>query len=105
MSAAEFAALAADTEQQLDMSMAAVGTGQMIDLTDLLPRIDALCDQAVRLGGKPAGERLAAILTKLDQLQAALRDEIARLGAETRPDPKHAAETYRAAMSKPDKPQ
>jgi hypothetical protein len=105
MSAADFAALAADTEQQLQISMAAIGTGQMIDLTDLLPRIDALCEQAVTLGSRPAGERLAGILTKLDQLQAALRQEIARLGAETRPDPKQAAESYRAAMSKPDKPQ
>jgi hypothetical protein len=104
MSAAGFAALVTDTEQQLEASMAAIGTGQMIDLSDLLPRIDALCEQAVKLGGRPAGESLAGILTKLDRLQAALRQEIDRIGAETRSDPKRAAETYRAAMPKPDKP-
>ena len=97
MTETEFNALSTDTEAQLEAALHAVGAGEFIDLDDLLPRIDALCAEAIQRGNKQAAERLARILATLDRLQAALRTQIARQRAEARPDPKRASETYRAA--------
>jgi hypothetical protein len=97
MTQADLAALIADTEAQLDAAQRAVGAGEFVDLADLLPRIDSICAQALAQRSKPLADHLARILRKLDELQMALRAQIARLAAETRPDPRRAAQTYRAA--------
>jgi hypothetical protein len=97
MTEADLATLIADTEMQLDAAQRAVDAGEFVDLADLLPRIDSICAQALALRRKAAADHLARILRKLDDLQTALRSQIARLGAENRPDPRRAAQTYRAA--------
>jgi len=97
MTAADLDSLIADTEAQLDAAQQAVGAGEFVDLADLLPRIDTMCALAIAQRRLSAAEQLARILPRLDTLQTALREQIARLGAESRPDPKRAAETYRAA--------
>jgi hypothetical protein len=91
---ADLTTLIADTEAQLDAAQHAVGAGELVDLGDLLPRIDAICALAVAQRRKSAAAHLARILPRLDRLQTALRQ---LLGAEPRPDPKRAAETYRTA--------
>jgi hypothetical protein len=99
MTAAELDSLIADTEGQLAAAQRAVSAGELIDLADLLPRIDVICVQALAQRQKSAGDRLARILQQLDSLQAALRERIAHFGVDTRADPKRAAETYRAAVA------
>ncbi|MGB8841293.1 MAG: hypothetical protein WCC64_09475 [Aliidongia sp.] len=99
MTEADLATLIADTEMQLDAAQRAVGAGEFVDLADLLPRIDAICTQALAQRRKAAAEPLARILRKLDDLQSTLRSQIARLVAEARPDPKRAAQTYRTAAA------
>lgn len=93
----DFDSLLADTEAQLDSAQQAVAAGQVVDLTDLLPRIDQVCALALAAKRKEAADKLARILPRLDALQTALREQIGRLSAEAKPDPKRAAETYRAA--------
>jgi hypothetical protein len=97
MTEADLDSLITDTEAQLDATQQAVTAGEFVDLSDLLPRIDQICALAIAAKSKKAADKLARILTRLDALQAALRTQIGRLGAEARPDPKRAAETYRAA--------
>jgi hypothetical protein len=99
MTEADLATLIADTELQLDAAQRAVGAGEFVDLADLLPRIDAICAQALAQRRKAAADPLARILRKLDDLQGALQTQIARLGADSRPDPKRAAQTYRTAAA------
>jgi hypothetical protein len=94
---ADLAALLADTQAQLDAAQRAVDGGEFVDLADLLPRIDAVCALALAQRRKSAAEPLARLLARLDRLQAALRVRIQQLAAEARPDPRRAAETYRAA--------
>jgi hypothetical protein len=89
--------LLADTEAQLDAAQRAVSAGEFVDLTDLLPRIDQLCALALATKRREAAEKLVGILTRLDALQAILREQINKLSAEAKPDPKRAAQTYRAA--------
>jgi hypothetical protein len=101
MTEADLDSLIADTDAQLDAAQQAVSAGEIIDLSDLLPRIDRICALALAQRRREAAERLAGILPRLDALQTALRERIARLGAEARPDPKRAAETYRAAATPP----
>ena len=97
MTEADLEALIADTETQLDAAQQAVSAGEFIDLSALLPRIDTICALAIAQKRKEVADQLARILTRLDSLQAALRTQIEQLGTEARPDPKRAAETYRAA--------
>jgi hypothetical protein len=97
MTETDFDSLLTDTEAQLDAAQQAVSAGEFVDLTDLLPRIDQLCALAIAAKRKAAADKLAHILPRLDALQAALREQIGRLGAEAKPDPKRAAQTYRAA--------
>ncbi|MEA2755550.1 MAG: hypothetical protein QOJ54_1839 [Aliidongia sp.] len=94
---ADLAALIADTEAQLDAAQRAIGAGEFVDLADLLPRIDSICARALAQRDKPSADHLARIVRKLDDLQTALRAQIARLGVEPRPDPRRAAQTYRTA--------
>jgi hypothetical protein len=97
MTQADLASLVADTQAQLDAAELAVSAGEFVDLADLLPRIDAVCALALAKRSKSAAEPLARLLARLDSLQAALRARIQQLGAEARPDPRRAAQTYRAA--------
>jgi hypothetical protein len=97
MTQADLTALIADTQAQLDAAELAVGAGEFVDLTDLLPRIDAVCALALAQRRKSAADPLARLLARLDRLQAGLRARIQQLATETRPDPRRAAETYRAA--------
>ena len=90
--------LIADTDAQLDAAQQAVTAGEFVDLTDLLPRVDQICALAIAAKSKVAADKLARILPRLDALQAALRAQIGRRSAEARPDPKRAAQTYRAAV-------
>jgi hypothetical protein len=99
MSDTDLDALVGDTEGQLDAALDAVARGELVDLADLLPRIDAVCTLALARKRKSAAECLARLLPRLDTLQSALREQIARLEADARPDPKRAAETYRAAAA------
>jgi hypothetical protein len=101
MTAFDLDALIADTETQLAAVQKAVSAGEIVDLADLLPRIDEICAAALAERRREAADRLARILERLDGLQTALRAQIARFGIETRPDPKRAAETYRAAGTAP----
>ncbi len=95
--ATDLDSLVTDTEAQLDAAQQAVSAGEFVDLTDLLPRIDQVCQLAIAAKSKAAADKLARILPRLDTLQAALRAQIGRLGAEAKPDPKRAAQTYRMA--------
>jgi len=95
---ADLDSLLADTEAQLDAAQQAVAAGELVDLSDMLPRIDQVCTLALAAKQRQAAEKLARILPRLDTLQKTLREQIARLGAEARPDPKRAAEIYRLAV-------
>jgi hypothetical protein len=97
MTAADLDSLLADTEAQLDAAQRAVAGGELVDLSDLLPRIDQICALALAEKHREVADKLARILPRLDTLQTALREQIGRLAAEARPDPRRAAETYRAA--------
>jgi hypothetical protein len=103
MTESDLESLLADTEAQLDAAQLAVAAGEFVDLTDLLPRIDRICTLALAQRRKAAADQLSRILPRLDALQVALREQIGRLGAEARPDPKRAAETYRAAATPDDR--
>jgi hypothetical protein len=94
---ADLDSLIADTGAQLDAAQQAVAAGEFVDLTDLLPRVNQVCAIAIAAKSKVAADKLARILPRLDALQAALREQIGRLGVEAKPDPKRAAQTYRAA--------
>jgi hypothetical protein len=88
-----------DTEAQLTAAIAAATAGSLLDLSDLVPRLERLCAMAVAERAIAAAPRLARLISRLDELEAALRDATAT--ATEPPDPKRAAALYRAA-SPPD---
>ncbi|HLZ67194.1 MAG TPA: hypothetical protein VKQ29_13260 [Aliidongia sp.] len=92
-----------DTEAQLDASLAALLAGDLVDLTDLPPRIETICRMAVDSRRRDAADRLLHLTRKLDEIEGELRRRLAAVTPETeRPaDPKRASDVYRAAAGAP----
>ncbi len=94
----ELEAMLADAAIQLAIDIDAVEAGQPIDLTNLLPQVELLCDLAVAQRAVGTTADLARLIEMLDQLSVALRGRIAALCIEDQPDPSRAAAYYRAAV-------
>jgi hypothetical protein len=84
-----------DTEAQLLHALATAEAGGLLDLSDLPARIERICTIAVENRAVAVAPRLAALVTRLDALETVLRLRIAESG----PDPRRAAQLYRAAAS------
>jgi hypothetical protein len=97
MTKTELDTLIDDTEAQLAAAFTAIAAGELIDLSDLLPRIETLCQTAVAQRSKGVADKLARLVSRLDELQHALQEHIAGLGGNARPDPRRAVDSYRAA--------
>lgn len=90
---AELESLVADTEAQLAAAIDAVRAGSLLDLSDLVPRLERVCGLAVAERARHLAPRLAGLVAQLNALEAVLRDRM----AEGTPDPRRAAASYRAA--------
>ena len=92
-----------DTEGQLDATLAALLAGDLIDLTDLPPRVETICRMAIDSRRRDAADRLLRLTRKLDSIEAHLRERLAAVTPETErsADPKRASDVYRAAAGAP----
>jgi hypothetical protein len=88
-----------DTEAQLAAAVEAARGGSLLDLADLVPRLERICAQAVEERAVAAAPRLARLIAQLDELEAILR----AMSAPETPDPRRAAALYRAAAPDDDK--
>ena len=89
----ELERLFADTEAELDAAQEAADSGMLLDLAGLVPRTERLCQLVVAGKAVASAPRLAALIARLDRLEAILK---ARL-VEPTPDPEQVAARYRAA--------
>ncbi len=94
---ASLEALLDDTQAQLDAAYEAVSAGAVVDLSDLPPRIETICQQAVASGKPEAADRLRALIERLDTLELTLRALMATAQALEAQD--HTAGRRRAAAS------
>ncbi len=90
-----------DTETQLGSAIDAVIGGDMVDLTNLAPQLERLCEMAILEKARNAAERLARLIAQLDALERLLRERIAAT-ASPRPDAKRATQLYRSNTPSPD---
>ena len=100
---AELETLLNDTEAQLADGLDAMTAGCLVDLGDLVPRVDRVCTLAVDTRARDAAPRLSLLIERLDRLQRLLRERIAESAdSPPRPDPARAAAHYRAAAPLPE---
>lgn len=92
-----------DTDAQLDAALAALLAGDLVDLADLPPRIETICQQAVASRRRDAADRLLRLSQKLDEIERHLRARLAAVTPETErtSDPKRASDVYRATARTP----
>jgi len=92
-----------DTEAQLDMALAALMAGDLIDLADLPARVETICRMAIDSRRRDAADRLLRLSQKLDGIEAHLRERLAAMTPETErvANPKTASAVYRAAAGAP----
>ncbi|GGF37190.1 hypothetical protein GCM10011611_49650 [Aliidongia dinghuensis] len=92
-----------DTDAQLDAALAAVETGDLIDLADLPPRVETICKLAVDGRRRDMADRLLQLSRKLDEIERLLRERLAAVTPETErvSDPKRASDVYRATAGAP----
>ncbi len=85
--------LLADTEAQLDAALAAARAGSLLDMADLVPRLERVCALAVAQRARDLAARLAGLVDRLNAIETVLRERL----VEPAPDPVRAAALYRAA--------
>ena len=92
-----------DTDAQLDAALTALVAGDLIDLVDLPPRIETICQQAVASRRRDAADRLLRLSQKLDEIERHLRERLAVVTPESErtSDPKRASDVYRATAGAP----
>jgi hypothetical protein len=90
--------LIGDTERQLDEAIAQAASGALVDLGDLVPRLERISALAVAERATEAAPLLAALIGQLDLLGAALKQRIDADTAARQADPGQAAARYRAAQ-------
>ncbi len=108
MTEISLAELLDDTETQLTAARDGLTSGSLVDLGNLLPRIDEICRRAVEARDIAAAERLKGLYELLDALEQGLRHRISESGTtQERPtaDARRAAQLYRAAAPVPAKKQ
>lgn len=96
---ADIALLIADTQAQLDAANAVLREGGLVEIQDLAPRVQTICEIAVAQKRTDVAPALLALMTTLDLLETLLRDAIAKATATAMPEnnPRQAARAYRVA--------
>ncbi len=93
----DVALLIADTQAQLDEANAVLREGGLVEIQDLAPRVQTICDIAVAQRRTEVAPALLALMTTLDLLETLLRQAIAKATAVPENNPRQAARAYRAA--------
>jgi hypothetical protein len=90
-----------DTQAQLDAAFEAISAGGTVDLSDLPPRVETICRLAVESGVPGTGDRLRALIERLDTLELTLRAVMttaqAMAPAASSAGRRRAAQSYRVA--------
>ncbi|HTH96519.1 MAG TPA: hypothetical protein VL574_03830 [Stellaceae bacterium] len=94
---ADIALLIADTQAQLDAANAVLREGGLVEIQDLAPRVQTICEIAVAQKRTDVAPALLALMTTLDLLEALLRNAIAKATAMPENNPRQAAKAYQAA--------
>ncbi|MDB5359961.1 MAG: hypothetical protein JWO51_1258 [Rhodospirillales bacterium] len=92
-----------DTEGQLDAALAALLSGDLIELADLPARVETICRMAIDSRRRDAADRLLRLTQKLDAIETHLRERLAAVTPDTErsANPKRASDVYRAAAGAP----